>query len=76
MHGLNSDRVVFKPFRFFSPLIDFTIGGWSMQVSLETVDIPVKYEFKIDVNTANSISRVKLKFIPENELHSYLSTLL
>ena len=76
VHGLNSDRVVFKPFRFFSPLIDFTIGGWSMQVSLETVDIPVKYEFKIDVNTANSISRVKLKFIPENELHSYLSTLL
>ena len=76
VHGLNSDRVVFKPFRSFSPLIDFTIGGWSMQVSLETVDIPVKYEFKIDVNTANSISKVKLKFIPENELHAYLSTLL
>ena len=76
VHGLNSDRVVFKPFRSFSPLIDFTIGGWSMQVSLETVDIPVKYEFKIDVNSANSISKVKLKFIPENELHAYLSTLL
>ena len=76
VHGLNSDRIVFKPFRSFSPLIDFTIGGWSMQVALETVDIPVQYEFNIDVNTANSISRVKLKFVPENELHSYLSTLL
>ena len=76
VHGLNSDRIVFKPFRSFSPLIDFTIGGWSMQVALETVDIPVRYEFNIDVNTANSISRVKLKFVPENELHSYLSTLL
>ena len=76
IQNLNSDRVVFKSFRSFSPLIDFTVGGWSMQVSLETVDIPANYEFKIDVNTANSISRVKLKFVPENELHSYLSTLL
>jgi hypothetical protein len=47
-----------------------------MQVSLETVDISANYEFKIDVNTANSISRVKLKFVPENELYDYLSTLL
>ena len=76
IQNLNSDRVVFKSFRLFSPLIDFTVGGWSMQVSLETVDIPANYEFKIDVNTANSISRVKLKFVPENELHAYLSTLL
>ena len=76
IQNLNSDRVVFKSFRSFSPLIDFTVGGWSMQVSLETVDIPANYQFKIDVNTANSISRVKLKFVPENELHAYLSTLL
>ena len=76
IQNLNSDRVVFKSFRSFSPLIDFTVGGWSMQVSLETVDIPANYEFKIDVNTANSISRVKLKFVPENELYAYLSTLL
>ena len=76
IQNLNSDRVVFKSFRSFSQLIDFTVGGWSMQVSLETVDIPANYEFKIDVNTANSISRVKLKFVPENELYAYLSTLL
>ena len=76
IQSLNSERLVFKSFRSFSPLIDFTVGGWSMQVSLETVDISANYEFKIDVNTANSISRVKLKFVPENELYDYLSTLL
>ena len=76
IHGLQSDRVLFKPFRFFSPLIDFAVGGWSMQVSLETVDIPVEYTFKMDVNSANKISRVSLKFIPENELHAFLSKIL
>ena len=76
IQNLDSDRVIFKSFRSFSPLIDFTVGGWSMQVSLETVEIPANYEFKINVNTANSISRVKLKFVPENELYDYLSTLL
>ena len=76
IQGLNSERVVYKPFKYFSPLIDFTIGGWSMQVSLETVEIPVNYEFNMEVSSANSISRVKLKFVPESELHSYLRTLL
>ena len=76
IHGLQSDRVLFKPFRFFSPLIDFAVGGWSMQVSLETVDIPVEYTFKMDVNSANKISRVSLKFIPENELHAFLNKIL
>jgi len=76
VHGLASRRILFKPFHFFSPLIDFTVGGWSMQVALETVDIPVTYKFNMDVNTANNISRVSLKFIPENELHGFLSKLL
>ena len=76
IHGLSSDRVVFRPFRNFSPLIDFTVGGWSMQVSLETVDIPVEYRFKMNVSAANNISRVSLKFVPEGELHSFLSKLL
>ena len=76
IHGMSSDRLVFRPFRNFSPLIDFTVGGWSMQVSLETVDIPVEYRFKMKVGEANNISRVSLKFVPENELHSFLSKLL
>jgi hypothetical protein len=76
IHNMSSEMVLFKPFHFFSPLIDFTVGGWSMQVSLETVDIPVEYIFKMNVNRANNISRVILKFIPENELYTFLSKLL
>ena len=76
IHALNSNRVIYKPFHYFSNLIDFTVGGWSMQVALETVDIPASYRFNMDVNRANDISRVSLKFIPENELHSFLSKLL
>jgi hypothetical protein len=45
-------------------------------VALETVDIPASYRFNMDVNRANDISRVSLKFIPEEDLHAYLSNLL
>ena len=76
LHELNSNKIIYKPFHFFSPLIDFSVGGWSMQVSLETVDIPVEYIFNMDVGTANSISRISLKFIPEIELNAYLDELL
>ena len=76
LHSLNSNKIIYKPFHFFSPLINFSVGGWSMQVALETVDIPVEYIFNMDVSTANSISRISLKFIPENELNAYLGKLL
>ena len=76
LHDLTSNKIIYKPFHFFSPLMNFTVGGWSMQVALETVDIPVEYIFNMDVTTANSISRISLKFIPENELNTYLGRLL
>ena len=76
LHDLTSNKIIYKPFHFFSPLMNFTVGGWSMQVALETVDIPVEYIFNMDVTTANSISRISLKFIPENELNTYLGKLL
>jgi len=76
LHDLTSNKIIYKPFHFFSPLINFSVGGWSMQVALETVDIPVEYIFNMDVSTANSISRISLKFIPENELSAYLGKLL
>ena len=76
LHSLTSNKIICKPFHFFSPLINFSVGGWSMQVALETVDIPVEYIFNMDVSTANSISRISLKFIPENELNAYLGKLL
>ena len=76
LHELNSNKIIYKPFHFFSPLIDFSVGGWSMQVSLETVDIPVEYIFNMDVGTANNINRISLKFVPEFELNAYLAKLL
>ena len=76
LHELNSNKIIYKPFHFFSPLIDFSVGGWSMQVSLETVDIPVEYIFNMDVGTANNINRISLKFVPEFELNAYLEKLL
>ena len=76
IHKLTSNKIIYKPFHYFSPLINFSVGGWSMQVALETVDIPVEYIFNMDVSTANSISRISLKFIPENELNSYLVKIL
>ena len=76
LHELNSNKIIYKPFHFFSPLIDFSVGGWSMQVSLETVDIPVEYIFNMDVGTANNINRISLKFVPEFELNAYLEELL
>jgi hypothetical protein len=57
-------------------LIDFSVGGWSMQVSLENVEIPVNYTFSLGINNANSISKVSLKFIPEDELFEFLSKIL
>jgi len=71
-----SKRLVYKPFHFFSPLIDFTIGGWSMQVALETVEIQARYTVTMDIEKARDIHRVSLKFIPEDELPSFLNRIL
>ncbi len=69
---LSSDRVVFVPAHHFSPLIIFTVGGWSIQVAMETVDIPVNYQFDLDVDDVSRLSRVSLKFVPEPELENFL----
>ncbi|NQT96900.1 MAG: hypothetical protein HQ562_04080 [Candidatus Marinimicrobia bacterium] len=68
----SSDKVVFIPTHHFSPLIIFTVGGWSIQVAMETVDIPVEYQFALDVDDVSRLSRVSLKFVPENELKNFL----
>lgn len=76
IHQLKSNRLHYIADHRFSPLIDFTIGGWSLQVAMESVEIPVTYTFSLPINTADSIRRIKLKFIPEAELSSYLHSLL
>lgn len=76
IHQLSSNNVYFVTDHRFSPLIDFTIGGWAMQVAMESVKIPVKYNFTLPVQTADSIRKVSLKFVPESELSSFLQSLL
>ncbi|GIS03894.1 MAG: hypothetical protein CM15mP106_3410 [Candidatus Neomarinimicrobiota bacterium] len=60
----------------FSPLIEFSVGGWSMQVALETVDIQAVYEFILPVSEIESLSNVSLKFVNENDLKSFLEPIL
>jgi len=76
IHEQVSSRVIFEPFHYFSPLIDYTIGGWSLQVAMETVNIPAEYSFNININKAREINQVSLKFIPEDEIRSYLNNIL
>jgi len=76
IHNLNSKKIIYKPFHSFSPLIDFSVGGWSMQVALETVDIQAVYEFILPVSEIESLSNVSLKFVNENDLKSFLEPIL
>ncbi len=76
IHQLESANVHYFTDHKFSPLIDFTIGGWSLQVAMESVKIPVTYTFSLPIPTADSIRRVSLKFVPETELSSFLQSLL
>jgi hypothetical protein len=63
---------LFVPTHHFSPLIDFTAGGWSLQIAMETVNITADYTFTMNVNKIHQLGKVSLKFIPENELGNYL----
>ena len=76
IHQLESNNVHYVADHKFSPLIDFTIGGWALQVAMESVKIPVKYTFSVPISTADSVRRVSLKFVPEVELASFLQTKL
>ena len=76
IHAKRSDKVLYLPQNQFSPLIEFTVGGWSMQVAMETVEIHAVYEFILPVSVVESLSNVSLKFIEENELSEFLAPLL
>jgi len=68
----NSGRAVFAATHQFSPLISFSVGGWSIQVAMETVDIPVNYQFDLDVDDVSRLARVSLKFVPESDLEDFI----
>lgn len=75
-HERSSSRVVYHSAHHFAPLIDFTIGGWSLQVALENVNIPVEYRFTMDLDQTRTVSRVSVKFVPETELDQFLDRIL
>ena len=70
-HSRNSSKVLYVPQHQFSPLIDFSVGGWSIQVAMETVDIQAVYEFILPVSEVETLDNVSLKFINENDLRSF-----
>jgi len=76
IYQLNSDRILFLPVHHFSPLIMFAVGGWSLQVSMESVTIPVKYTFTMERERIEKIRRVSLKFVREDELSTFLQQYL
>ena len=75
-HSKKSDKVLYLPENQFTPMIQFTAGGWSLQVAMETVNIHAKYEFILPMSDVENLSNVSLKFINENELKSFLEPVL
>jgi hypothetical protein len=57
-------------------MIEFTVGGWSLQVAMETVNIHAKYEFILPMSDVENLSNVSLKFINEGELNKFLDPIL
>ncbi len=75
-HSRKSDKVLYLPENQFTPMIEFTVGGWSMQVAMETVNIHAKYEFILPMSDVENLSSVSLKFINEAELKKFLEPIL
>ena len=75
-HSRKSDKVLHLPENQFTPMIEFTVGGWSMQVAMETVNIHAKYEFILPMSDVENLSSVSLKFINEAELKKFLEPIL
>ena len=75
-HSMQSDKVLYLPENQFTPMIQFTVGGWSLQVAMETVNIHAKYEFILPMSDVENLSNVSLKFINENDLKEFLEPVL
>ena len=75
-HSKKSEKVLYLPENQFSPMIEFTVGGWSLQVAMETVNIHAKYEFILPMSDVENLSNVSLRFINENDLKNFLEPVL
>jgi len=75
-HKQTSQNVNFTIEHVFSPLVVFSVSGWSLQVTMESVDINAIYKLKLPRKEVASYSRVQVEFIPETELLQFLSRIL
>ena len=75
-HSKKSEKVLYLPENQFTPMIEFTVGGWSLQVAMETLNIHAKYEFILPMSDVENLSNVSLKFINEDKLKNFLDPVL
>ena len=75
-HSKKSEKVLYLSENQFTPMIEFTVGGWSLQVAMETVNIHAKYEFILPMSDVENLSNVSLKFINEDNLKKFLDPIL
>ena len=75
-HSKKSEKVLYLSENQFTPMIEFTVGGWSLQVAMETVNIHAKYEFILPMSDVENLSNVSLKFINEDNLKKFLEPIL
>ncbi|MAG21524.1 MAG: hypothetical protein QF613_00920 [Candidatus Marinimicrobia bacterium] len=71
-----ADSVNYVTEHIFSPLIVFTVGSWSLQVTMEAVDIKANYVLELPHKEVARYARVLVEFVPETELSEFLSELL
>ncbi|MFQ6675644.1 MAG: hypothetical protein ACE5LH_04780 [Fidelibacterota bacterium] len=75
-HRQTSSNVILKTEHIFSPLVAFSVSGWSLQVTMESVDIEATYKVSVPRDDLQDYSRVQLEFVPEPELSDFLSAIL
>lgn len=57
----------------FSPLVAFTVSGWSLQVTMEAVDVKANYVVEMARSEVGRLSEVVVEFIPESNLNKFLT---
>ena len=59
----------------FSPLVAFTVSGWSLQVTMEAVEITAIYTLEFSRGEISNLSRINVEFVAESELRNFISSL-
>ena len=57
----------------FSPLVAFTLSGWSLQVTMEAIDINANYSIEMSRSEVSQLSEIVVEFVPESNLKKFLN---